>query len=202
MSTSARARSGHTQPDETDTPEAVTGPARFTERLYLAWWGWPLPLIGAALLAAEIHMGYPGVRAWLPYVILLPLAVVLLLGFGKLKITVTGGRDPELWAGDAHLPLRYVGAVDVVGSGDRRKALGPELDPAAFVVNRGWIPTLVRVEVTDPEDPTPYWVLSTRHPERLATLLREGRPADVTDPDPAAPEPADPADDDRGPQDR
>ncbi|OLT43209.1 hypothetical protein BJF85_02880 [Saccharomonospora sp. CUA-673] len=151
----------------------------------MAWWGWPLPLIGAALLAAEIHMGYPGVRAWLPYVLLLPLAVALMLRLGKLRIAVTGGTDPELWVGTAHLPLRYIGAVDVVGSEGKRKALGPELDPAAFVVNRGWIPTLVRIEVVDPEDPTPYWVVSTRRPEQLAELLREGRPADVVDPDPA-----------------
>ncbi|MFD6793540.1 MULTISPECIES: DUF3093 domain-containing protein [Prauserella salsuginis group] len=149
---------------------------RFSERLYMAWWCWPLPLIGAALLAAEVHMGYPGVRAWLPYVILLPLAALLLLGFGRLKIQVTGGGRPELWVGDAHLPLRHVGAVEVIGKGARRRTLGPELDPAAFVVNRGWVPTLVRVEVTDPDDPTPYWLFSTRHPERVAALLREARP--------------------------
>ncbi|WP_253862822.1 DUF3093 domain-containing protein [Prauserella halophila] len=159
---------------------------RFSEWLYLAWWGWPLPLVGAALLAAEVHMGYPGVRAWLPYVILLPLAVLLLLGLGRLKVRVTGGDGPELWVGDAHLPLRHVGAVEVIGKDIRRKALGPELDPAAFVVNRSWIPTLVRVEVTDPDDPTPYWVFSTRHPERIAALLRDIRPPLPPDATPAA----------------
>jgi hypothetical protein len=25
--------------------------------------------------------------------------------------------------------------------------------------------------VTDPQDPTPYWVFSTRHPEKVASLL-------------------------------
>nr|WP_308292090.1 DUF3093 domain-containing protein [Prauserella alba] len=149
---------------------------RFSERLYMAWWCWPLPLIGAALLAAEVHMGYPGVRAWLPYVILLPLAALLLLGFGRLKIRITGGDRPELWVGEAHLPVRHIGAVEVIGTGARRRTLGPELDPAAFVVNRGWIPTLVRVEVTDQDDPTPYWLFSTRHPERVAALLRDIRP--------------------------
>lgn len=37
---------------------------------------------------------------------------------------------------------------------------------------RGYIPTAVRVEVTDPEDPTPYLYLSTRQPERLVAALR------------------------------
>lgn len=125
-------------------------------------------------------MGYPGVRAWLPYLVLLPLAVLLLLAIGRLKVRVTGDPEPELWVGDAHLPLRYVGAVDVIDKEHRRTALGPELDPAALVVNRGWIPTLIRVEVADPEDPTPYWIVSTRHPQRLADVLRRGRPATVS----------------------
>ncbi|MFF5989060.1 DUF3093 domain-containing protein [Prauserella flavalba] len=143
-----------------------------SERLYLSWWGWPLPLLGGALLAAEIHMGYPGVRAWLPYVILLPVVVVLLLGMGRLTVSVTSGSERELWVGDAHLPLRFVGEVEVIGKAAKRKALGPELDPAAFVAHRGWVPTMVRIHLTDPEDPTPYWLISTRHPERLAELLR------------------------------
>ncbi|MCP2254661.1 Protein of unknown function (DUF3093) [Prauserella aidingensis] len=194
MSTSARARPDGDDPapdpddaqgnhgSDRDTNPAADAEVRFSERLYMAWWGWPLPLVGAALLAAEVHMGYPGVRAWLPYVVLLPLAALLLLGFGRLEVRVTGGSEPELWVGDAHLPLRHVGAVDVVDKDMRRRTLGPELDPAAFVVNRGWIATLVRVEVTDPEDPTPYWLFSTRHPERLATLLREARPPLRVDP--------------------
>jgi Protein of unknown function (DUF3093) len=140
--------------------------------LYVPWWGWPLPLLGAALLAAEIHMGYPGVRAWLPYAIAIPLVVLLLLGVGRATVRVTGDDEPELWVGDAHLPLRFVGQVDVVGKEGKRKALGPELDPAAFVVHRGWVPSLVRVHLTDPEDPTPYWIVSTRRPEKLAALLR------------------------------
>jgi hypothetical protein len=42
---------------------------------------------------------------------------------------------------------------------------------------RAYIPTALRVEVTDPEDPTPYLYLSTREPERLAEALRAARPA-------------------------
>ncbi|MFC4000989.1 DUF3093 domain-containing protein [Prauserella oleivorans] len=150
----------------------------FSERLYLSWWGWPLPLLGTALVAAEIHLGYPGVRAWLPYVILLPLMILLLAGMSRLKVDVTrGGQDsePELWVGDAHLPLRFVGRVEVIDKQAKRKTLGPELDPAAFVTHRAWVPTMVRIELTDPDDPTPYWLVSTRHPERLAAVLRDQR---------------------------
>ncbi|HKS47589.1 MAG TPA: DUF3093 domain-containing protein [Amycolatopsis sp.] len=142
---------------------------RYSERLYLPWWNWPLPLIGAALMAATIHLGYPGLRAWLPYAVLLPLMAALLVQLGRAKVEVADG---ELRVGKAHLPLRFVGSVEVIGKDRKRKALGPELDPAAFMLHRGWVGPALRVRLTDPEDPTPYWVFSTRKPEELAELLR------------------------------
>jgi hypothetical protein len=33
----------------------------------------------------------------------------------------------------------------------------------------------VRVTVTDPQDPTPYWLVSTRHPEKLVEALQAAR---------------------------
>ncbi|WP_245983915.1 DUF3093 domain-containing protein [Lentzea flaviverrucosa] len=148
---------------------AVTATTTFRERLYVTWWIWPLPLLAAALLAAEVHMGFPGVRSWLPYVILLPLTAVLIAKMGSTKVEVADG---ELRAGDAHIPLELLGDVEVIAPEDRRRAMGRELDPAAFVVHRGWVKPLVRVRVTDPEDPTPYWVISTRRPDELAAAIK------------------------------
>jgi hypothetical protein len=141
----------------------------FSERLYVPWWGWPLPLVAGGLLAAEVHMGYPGVRAWLPYLITIPLVIVMMLRLGRVKVEV---RDDELWVGDAHLPLSFIGAVEVLPASDKRKALGPDLDPTAFVVHRGWVGPVLRVHLTDPADPTPYWLVSARSADRLAALLR------------------------------
>ncbi|HEY7594325.1 MAG TPA: DUF3093 domain-containing protein [Actinophytocola sp.] len=152
---------------DTEASTATT----YRERLYVTWYWWPLPLIAAGLLAAEIHMGYPGVRAWLPYVVLVPLTALLIWRAGATSVRV---QDGELWVGKAHLPLRFVGEIQVVPAKDKRRALGPHLDPAAFVMHRGWIGPLVRLRQTDPEDPTPYWVLSTRHPDRLVEALRAG----------------------------
>lgn len=148
----------------------TTGHA-FDEQLRVPLWWW-LPAMGvAALLAAEVHMGYPGVRAWLPYVLLLPLAAAALVLLGRTRVRLTGG---ELWVGQAHLPTEFIGEVEVVAAKDKRRALGPELDPAAFMLHRAWVGPMLRVYVTDPADPTPYWIFSVRRPERLARLLRKG----------------------------
>lgn len=153
------------------------GPATGTvhaERLGLPWWAWPPTLLMAALLAAELHMGYPGPRAWLPYVLLLPLAVALLIWSGRVRVEVGPGADGarELRAGAAHLPVSMIGRADVVRGEAKREALGPQLDPVAFVLHRPWVGPAVRIEVLDPDDPTPYWVVSTRRPEELIAALR------------------------------
>ena len=59
-------------------------------------------------------------------------------------------------------------ALDAAG---KRELLGVGADPLAFVVQRPWMPGAVQVELDDPADPTPYWVVSSRHPVELATAL-------------------------------
>lgn len=157
----------HSEPAP-DRPPAA-GRVVFDERLWVPWWGWLLALAIANVLAAEVHLGYPGVRAWLPYLLIVPPALALVGWLGRVRVRVADG---ELQAGPARLPLRYVGEVDVLSGAAKRRALGPDLDPAAFVLHRGWVRWAVRLQLTDPDDPTPYWVVSTRRPERLAELLR------------------------------
>src|SRR5690606_27790666 len=58
-------RSSRTSPTTPPTADAPT----FSERMWVPWWWWPIGLGVAALLAAELHMGAPGMYAWLPYVL-------------------------------------------------------------------------------------------------------------------------------------
>ena len=73
---------------------------------------------------------------------------------------------------DARLPVRFVAGEVALDAAGRSALLGPEADPLAFVVQRPWIPGAVQVVLDDPADPTPYWLVSTRHPDRLAAALR------------------------------
>jgi hypothetical protein len=146
---------------------------RYSERLFVPLWHWPAPLIAAALLAFQIHYGYPSLPMWLPYAVLLPLAVAVTLALGRTRIAVVEDDEPRLWVGQANLPLRYIAAVEIVPHESKRQALGPEFDPAAFCVHKPWIRSMVRVHLDDPEDPTPYWIFSTRRPERVAALLSD-----------------------------
>jgi len=143
---------------------------RHDERLRLPLWWWPAGLAAGGLLAAEIHLGYPGLRSWAPYVAVLPLVSAVLWRLGRIRIRID---DAELWVDDAHLPLRHVAGVDPLLGEAARAALGPDLHALAFVVHRPWVPGAVKVTLDDPDDPTPYWIVSSRHPERLAAVLRD-----------------------------
>ncbi|WP_107074839.1 DUF3093 domain-containing protein [Micromonospora sp. MH33] len=152
----------------------VAAPPAYAERLGLPWWAWPTGLALAGLLAAELWMGATGVRAWLPFVLLLPAAAATLWWLGRIRVTVHAG---ELRVDDAHLPVRFVADAVPLDAAGRREVLGVGSDPLAFVVQRPWVGGAVQVVLDDPDDPTPFWVVSTRHPVELATALLAARDA-------------------------
>ena len=94
-------------------------------------------------------------------------AGALLLGLAP---TVGVGPD-GLRAGRALLPLEHVGTVEVVEGDDARHARGPGLDARAFTCFRAGIPGAVRVANTDPADPAPYWLISSRRPAEFAASV-------------------------------
>ncbi|MEU0153751.1 DUF3093 domain-containing protein [Micromonospora fulviviridis] len=152
----------------------VAAPPAYAERLGLPWWAWPAGLALAGLLAAELWMGATGVRAWLPFVLLLPAAAATLWWLGRIRVTVHAG---ELRVDDAHLPVRFVADAVPLDAAGRREVLGVGSDPLAFVVQRPWVGGAVQVVLDDPDDPTPFWVVSTRRPVELAAALLAARDA-------------------------
>ena len=100
------------------------------------------------------------------------LAALLLLGTAPLVVV----DDLVLRAGRARLPLRYVGRIATARrrpAPARRAAARPTR--ARTCAPRGWISRSVLVEVDDEDDPHPYWLISTRHGDRLAPILAAAR---------------------------
>jgi len=160
-------------PSDSTTP-AASRRTGYGERLTLPWWLWLAATGLAALLAAEIWMGAPGLRAWLPFAVLIPVTLGVLGWLGRIRVTV---RDDELLVDDARLPVRFVADAVALDASGRREVLGVGADPLAFVVQRPWIAGAVQVVLDDPDDPTPYWVVSSRDPVRLATAILSARDA-------------------------
>jgi hypothetical protein len=152
------------------TPKpATSGTSGFDERLSVPLW-WYLPAVGVGvLLGAEVHMGYPGLRSWLGYAVVIPVAVGVLVWLGRTRVRVSDGR---LHAGDESVAVSSIGRVDVIRDRDAKQvALGPDLDPSAHLLHRAWVRPVVRLEVTDPDSTAPYWVISVPDPDRLLVAL-------------------------------
>ncbi|GAB3964391.1 DUF3093 domain-containing protein [Streptomyces sparsus] len=96
------------------------------------------------------------------------LAAVAVSGYGSVRIRVVAG---SLVAGSARIPLSALGRAEALDAEQARAWRTHKADPTAFMVLRAYVPTAVRVEVTDPADPTPYVYLSSRRPERLVAAL-------------------------------
>ena len=146
--------------------------AVYEERLTAPLWVWLAVLVVAGVSAATIHGGAGGVRSVLPYVVLLPLAVAGLLHASRGRIRVADG---VLHVPGARIPLDHLGGVTALDREGTRRVRGPLAEPRAYVVTRGWLASSVRVQVEDPADDTPYWLVGTRRPEELAQALQRRR---------------------------
>lgn len=101
-------------------------------------------------------------------------ASVAASSYGSIRIRVVGG---SLIAGEARIPVTALGDAEVLDAEEARAWRTYKADTRAFLLLRAYIPTALRVEVTDPDDPTPYLYLSTREPQRLAEALEAARSA-------------------------
>ncbi len=145
----------------------------FCERLWPGPGGW-LVAVGLGVLVGLVMFPVSTALAWGVGAV----AVVLALGVTAALSPRVEVADGELRAGAAHIPLSLLGPTTPLSGDALRAALGPGLDARAYVCLRGWVHSALRVELTDPADPTPYWIVSTRRPRALAAALTDtGRAA-------------------------
>jgi hypothetical protein len=149
-------------------PRAGRGPSEveFSERLWPSVAMWLLALgLAFAIALCVLPLGVPvaGVAAVGTFA-----ATVAGLVASSPRVEVAGGR---FRAGRAAVPLRLLGTARAATGEEARQERGPRLDARAYLCIRGWVDPVVRVELVDPEDPTPYWLVSSRRPDRLLAAL-------------------------------
>lgn len=135
-------------------------------------WGWVALVVAGPRTAVAVAVAVAVVTG------------ALLWSFGS---TVIEAGPGGLRVGRAHLPHEHLGTVSVLDAARTRALLGPEADARAWLHVRPYIATAARIEVRDPADPTPYWVVSTRDPTAIARALEPMH--DHTSPDHTGPDP-------------
>ncbi|MGW4164962.1 DUF3093 domain-containing protein [Streptomyces sp. NPDC004788] len=143
----------------------------FDERLTAprSWW----VIVGLFGLSGALIMFPLGPVATLAgLIVVAALAAAAVSSYGSARVRVVAG---SLVAGEARIPVSALGAPEVLDAEEARAWRTHKADPRAFMVMRSYVPQAVRVEVTDPADPTPYVYLSSRNPEGLVTALEKAR---------------------------
>ena len=143
--------------------------ASYREKLSvpLRWWVQGTMLVATFWLAFVVAA--PALVAWSATAVLLLIMVGLFVGYGAPRVEV---GDGWLRAGRARIAGEFLGDAEPLDAAETRRVAGPGADARAYLLLRPYLKRAVRVTVRDDRDPTPYWLVSSRDPEHLATAIR------------------------------
>lgn len=139
----------------------------FRERLTVpvAWWVLAALFAVSMLAAIGFYLG----PAWGIGVAVVSMGAAALI-FTTMGVVVSVD-DTELRIGRAVIERSYVGTVTALDAAATERRGGVEADARAHLVLKPYIRTAVEVVLDDPDDPVPYWLVSSRRPARLAAAL-------------------------------
>jgi len=146
----------------------------YRERLHVPWW-WVLI---AALFVLSLAVA---VYAYVDPLIATVFTVLAAVGVGLALVaysaTTVGVVDGAVVAGRNRVSLDWVAGADPLGGETARAALGRDANHRDFLLTRPYVPGLVRIRLSDPADPHPAWLVSTRRPEDFAAAVNAPRNA-------------------------
>ena len=148
----------------------------FRERLTvpIIWW----VLAGLFALSVLLAVGaYLGPVWGIGTSVATLLVAAAIFTSASLLISVDG---KETHVGRASIEHAYVAGCRALDADQTRRRAGVEADARAHLVLRPYIKTAVEITLDDPDDPVPYWLVSTRHPQRLAAVLLDAASSTLT----------------------
>jgi hypothetical protein len=154
------------------TTEGVDGKSPvFQERLWPSVGQWVFAFIMTSSLGIAYGRAY-GADLGIVVGIIATIAVAIGLAVNTPLIQID---ELNFRVGRARLPLQYVGKIQILDEEQSRRARSTDANSNAHFQLRGGIKTTVIVEVTDPQDPHPYWQVSSRNPDALIAALNAAK---------------------------
>lgn len=142
----------------------------YVERLSVPFRWWALAVMFWATVLVAFLVAVPTVVAVGVVAVLMTATAAFLVTWGSAQVSVADGT---FHAGRARIPARLLADAEPLDAQAARRAVGVDADARAYLLLRPYVPTAVRVRVVDPQDPTPYWVVASRHPDALAACLQQ-----------------------------
>lgn len=143
-------------------------PPSYDETLWvpLRWWALATMLHASVLVAFLVALPLSAALSSVGVFALGTAAFFLTYGGVSLRV-----EEGSFSAGRARIPVAYLAEPEALDETATRLAAGVEADARAYLVLRPYARGSVRVRVLDPDDPVPYWLISTRRPRALSDAL-------------------------------
>ena len=149
-------------------PEGTDGTTPiFLERVWPSVGMWAFLLLMTASLGIAYAQPFGATAGWITFVATSAAVVIGLI----VNAPVIRVDERVLRVGRARLPLQFVGQVRELNQAESKVTSTSATHTSAHLNLRGGIKTSVIVEVTDINDPHPYWQFSTRRPAELILAL-------------------------------
>lgn len=158
-----------------------TSKVLYKERQWIPPYWWIFGILLDLVLAGQIGHNRSSAYTIVSFIIAAALTFWFLYSLCGTKIRVEEDPSGVRWliVGKAQLPHDVVSRSWVVPAESKRSVMGPQLDPAAFVMSHSWVKEMVLLVLDDPEDPTPYWVISTQDPRAVLETFVPQQAADA-----------------------
>lgn len=148
--------------------ERSAQPDSYTERLWVPVGWWVLTaLFALSLLVAVLFYLGPALGIGAGLLVMVVMGAVF-FRYGREEIRVGADR---LWVGAANIEWTYVGGVRMLDEPATTRRRGRDSDARAYLVLRPYLRQAVEVTIVDEHDPTPYWLVNSRAPQRLAAAI-------------------------------
>jgi Protein of unknown function (DUF3093) len=149
----------------------------FRERLTVPaiWWVLAGLFSLSVLLAVGVYLGaFWGVGVSVATI----LVAIAIFASASTVISVDAN---QIRIGRASIDHAYIAGCRALDAEQTRRRAGVEADARAHLVLRPYIKTAVEITLDDEDDPVPYWLLSTRHPQQLVAALHRASSSTLTE---------------------
>jgi hypothetical protein len=109
--------------------------------------------------------------AWGWFVTLL-LTIFISTGIYRSRLIIEV-KDRKLFVAGAKIEKKFIGQVTALNPAAMKLLRGRDANAIAFTAVRFWIKSGVKVEVKDANDPVPYWLVSSKHTEKLVSAINK-----------------------------
>ncbi len=106
------------------------------------------------------------------WIITLLLTISTFVGIYRSRLIIEV-KDGKLFVAGAKIEKKYIGEVSALNSSEMKRLRGRDANAIAFTEVRFWVKGGVKIDVNDANDPVPYWLVSSKHTEKLVSAINK-----------------------------